>query len=175
MAAVWMRFRGELRSRWRSWLALSVLVGLFGGAVVAAAAGASRTDSVVDRFVEKRRPPHIFFVPFFGAEGFPAEITDKLALDSFLELGSVEEGERLLLMPAQGDIEVGASEDPRLGAATFPTNVIEGRLPDPRRPDEAVVNIIASERYELHPGDTYTVGFFTRWFNDDGSPPEPGP
>ncbi len=176
MAAVWMRFRAELRSRWRSWLALSVLVGLFGGAVVAAAAGARRTDSVVDRFVQKRSPPHIFLAPFFGvAGGFPNEINAKLSLDHLLELESVEDGERLFLMPAQGDIEVGASEDPRLGTTTFPTNVIEGRLPDPRREDEAFVNIVASERLGLHAGDTYTVGFFTEAFSDDGSPPLPGP
>ena len=175
MAAIWMRFRAELRSRWSSWLALSVLVGLFGGAVVAAAAGAGRTDSVVDRFVQKKDPPHIFFVPFFGAGGFPPEIAEQLTLDGLLGLDSVEDGERLLLMPAQGEIEVGASDDPRLGTATFPANVIEGRLPDPRRADEAFVNIVASDRYGLHPGDTYTVGFLGRWFGDDVSPPPPGP
>lgn len=171
MAAIWMRFRAELRSRWRSWLALSLLVGLFGGAVVAAAAGARRTDSVVDRFVQKMNPPNIFFVPFFGAGDF----AEKLTLDRLVELDSVEDGERLFLMPAQGDIEVGASDDPGLGTATFPTNVIEGRLPDPRRADEAFVNIVASERLGLHPGDTYTVGFFTEAFSDDGVPPSPGP
>ena len=40
MAAVWLRLRAELRSRWRAWLALALLIGMFGGAVVAAAARA---------------------------------------------------------------------------------------------------------------------------------------
>ena len=50
MAAVWIRLRAELRSRWRAWLALAVLAGLAGGLVTAVAAGARRTDSAVARW-----------------------------------------------------------------------------------------------------------------------------
>ena len=50
MAAVWIRLRAELRSRWRAWLALAVLAGLAGGLVIAIAAGARRTDSAVARW-----------------------------------------------------------------------------------------------------------------------------
>jgi len=35
-----MRFRGELRARWRSWLVVAVLAGVAGGLVLTAAAGA---------------------------------------------------------------------------------------------------------------------------------------
>src|SRR4029077_6815417 len=44
MNAGWMFLRTELRKRWRSWLALALIVGAFAGAVEAAAAGARRTD-----------------------------------------------------------------------------------------------------------------------------------
>ena len=159
MAAVWMRFMSELRTRWHSWLALAVLVGIFGGAVVGAAAGARRTDSVVDRNVGKFHPPNVFIVPFFAA-GNDAEIAAKLSLPRLLDFDSVAEGQRLLLMPVTAEIEFAASEDPRFGAEMFPAKLLEGRLPDPRRSDEAMVNFIASERLNLHPGDTYTVGFF---------------
>jgi hypothetical protein len=47
--AVWARFRGDVRRRWRAWL--GVVVGLFGGIVTAAAAGARRTDDAYARFV----------------------------------------------------------------------------------------------------------------------------
>src|SRR5206468_6898412 len=45
MNAGWMFLRTELRRRWRSWLALALIVGAFAGAVEAAAAGARRTDA----------------------------------------------------------------------------------------------------------------------------------
>src|SRR2546430_12828920 len=47
-----MRLRSEVRSGWRSWLALALLIGLAGGAAVAAAAGARRTETAYPRFVQ---------------------------------------------------------------------------------------------------------------------------
>jgi hypothetical protein len=52
MSAVWYRFRAELRSRWRAWLGLGLLVGRAAGAVVALAAGPRRTDSAYGRFLD---------------------------------------------------------------------------------------------------------------------------
>ena len=53
MSAVWMRVRSELRVRWRAMLGLALLVGVVGGAAIAAAAGARRTDSSYPRFFAK--------------------------------------------------------------------------------------------------------------------------
>ena len=50
VAAVRMRLRAELRSRWRAWLALAVLAGLGAGLVIATAAAARRTDDAVARY-----------------------------------------------------------------------------------------------------------------------------
>ena len=41
----------ELRARWRGWAVLVLLVGVAGGAVLTAAAGARRTDSAYPRFL----------------------------------------------------------------------------------------------------------------------------
>ena len=49
--ATWYRLRIELRSRWKAWSALALIVGLTGGAVLALAAGARRTDSSYRRFL----------------------------------------------------------------------------------------------------------------------------
>ena len=59
MAAVWICFRAELRSRWRAWVALTLLVGIAGGVVLAAAAGARRTDSSVGRYHVATRASHV--------------------------------------------------------------------------------------------------------------------
>jgi len=43
--AVWVRTWSELRTRWRAALSLALLVGVTGGVVMAAAAGARRTHT----------------------------------------------------------------------------------------------------------------------------------
>jgi hypothetical protein len=47
-----MRLRSELRTRWRPWLVLALLIGVAAGAAVAAAAGARRTETAYPRFVQ---------------------------------------------------------------------------------------------------------------------------
>jgi len=49
MRAIGFQLRAELRVRWRSWLAVAVLAGLFGGVLAATLACARRTESVVAR------------------------------------------------------------------------------------------------------------------------------
>src|SRR5215212_2029936 len=55
MSAVWMRLRSEMRARWRSWLGLALLIGIAGGAAVAAAVGARRTETAYPRFVQAQK------------------------------------------------------------------------------------------------------------------------
>lgn len=51
MTVVWIRAMKELRARWRPWLAIALMIGIAGGVVMAAAAGARRTDTAVPRFL----------------------------------------------------------------------------------------------------------------------------
>ncbi len=51
MGAIRLVFRAELRQRWRSWIALGLLVGLVGGAVLAAVVAGRRTADAFPRFV----------------------------------------------------------------------------------------------------------------------------
>ena len=57
MTAVWVFFRAELRGRWRSWLALAVLAGLFGGVVIGVAAGARRASAAYPSLLTWSRSP----------------------------------------------------------------------------------------------------------------------
>ncbi|MEX2555079.1 MAG: FtsX-like permease family protein [Actinomycetota bacterium] len=163
MGAVWMRFRAELRRRWRAWLGLALLVGAFGGAVVGAAAGATRTDSVVDRSIAKRRPPDIFIVPVFGIQELGPELAGALDLDHLRAFPSVADGTHMFLLPTVENMDVAATDDTRLGTEIFPSELVEGRLPDPDRADEAVANVVAMNRLGLHAGDHYTIHFQTNF------------
>ena len=51
MGAVRLVFHAGLRRRWRSWLAIALLISVVGGLVLAAAAAGRRTESAFPRFV----------------------------------------------------------------------------------------------------------------------------
>src|SRR5213595_2744285 len=51
MQAIWMRARSELRSRVAAIVSLALIVGVIGGVVAAAAAGARRTETAYPRFL----------------------------------------------------------------------------------------------------------------------------
>ncbi|HEY8059459.1 MAG TPA: hypothetical protein VID94_11935, partial [Acidimicrobiales bacterium] len=55
MGASGYGFRVHARSRWRGWIGRGLLFGLIAGTVLAAAAGARRTDTSYDRFLEAQR------------------------------------------------------------------------------------------------------------------------
>jgi hypothetical protein len=61
----------ELLARWRGWVLLGLLVGVAGGAVLTAAAGARRTDSACSRFLVASRAADVFVAPFdTGLDGY---------------------------------------------------------------------------------------------------------
>src|SRR3954451_22870661 len=62
VSAVWMAARAQLRHRWGATIALALLVGLTGGLVIAAVAGASRTDSSMKRFVAYSHTEDVYVV-----------------------------------------------------------------------------------------------------------------
>jgi hypothetical protein len=57
VTAVWLFLRAEFRRRWRAWLSLALIVGVFAGGVMTAAAGAVRTGSAYARLLDWSRAP----------------------------------------------------------------------------------------------------------------------
>jgi hypothetical protein len=60
----------ELRSRWRAWVSLALLVAFGGGCVLAAAAGARRTASAYPRFLVASKASDVLvrrLAPAWGA------------------------------------------------------------------------------------------------------------
>src|SRR5438034_2889722 len=107
MTAVLMRLGSELRTRWRTWLSLTLILGLFGGAVIAIAAGARRTDSAYRRFLTSSRAYDVV-VPRFTGGDFLAS----LRLGRVEKLPQVAEALRFHIYGAERDLEVAASGDP---------------------------------------------------------------
>ncbi|MDX6332803.1 MAG: hypothetical protein QOG05_143 [Streptosporangiaceae bacterium] len=55
MTVIWLLVRSESRRRWRAWLSLALIVGVFTGGVMTTAAGARRTGSAYARFLHRSR------------------------------------------------------------------------------------------------------------------------
>ena len=67
MGSVWLSLRADLRGRWRPLAALALLLGLIGGVVLTAAAGARRTDTAYPRLLQWAGASQVDIVP--GANG----------------------------------------------------------------------------------------------------------
>jgi putative ABC transport system permease protein len=152
VTAVWYRFRAELRSRWRGWLGLGLLVGLAAGAVMALAAGARRTETAYARFLEAHDAYDVMIVDqdqqgLSGIGGF----------DEIAALPSVKDSAEGDLVPIPlGPLGVAgiSSEDGRIGSEINRFKILEGRLADPERADEVVVSFTAAEEHDLDVGST---------------------
>ena len=63
MESLWLILRAELRRRWQPMLGLAVLLGVIGGVVLTAAAGAERTDTAYPRLLQWARAAQVQFLP----------------------------------------------------------------------------------------------------------------
>jgi hypothetical protein len=75
MGAVWLRAMAQLRGRVRASLLLALLVGLSGGVVLAALAGARRSEAALPRFLAASRTTDAT-VWIFGPRGGQPARTD---------------------------------------------------------------------------------------------------
>ncbi len=143
MTAVAIQLASELRSRWRGWVGLVLVVGCFAGVVLAAAAGARRTDTAYPRLLEET-----------GASDYLIAAANSGQADDFYEeverLPQVASAGVIAGMPLLPDpngplagldeIVANAGEDTRYGSTIDRPKLLAGRLPDPARPDEALAN-----------------------------------
>ncbi len=158
MGAVRLRFRAEARQRWRSWALLAVVVGLTAGAALASLAGARRTETAYERFVEGTNGFDVIV-----ANGSSPELYNRqFDLDEVARLPQVTDATRLAYWFPSGETPSGvplrspdicpfAGIDGRFGADLNRAEVLDGRLP--RGEDELAVSFLAAERFDLHVGD----------------------
>jgi len=149
MTAVRLFLRAEARRRWRAWLSLALIVGVFTGGVVTTAAGALRTGSAYARFLDWSRAPDavVDAEPYNSslARLSPAAVmrvpqaADASVIKTFLTGRSVIR----FLSPASNAIP----------GQFWKRKILSGRLADPARPDEVNVSFTLAQRLHLRPGD----------------------
>jgi ABC-type antimicrobial peptide transport system permease subunit len=149
----------ELRARWLGWAALALLVGLAGGVVFTAAAGARRTDSAYPRFLAVSKASDVLIGPAgSGFGGFD---------DALARLPGVAAAAPIVLLQAlplgpggklDGSASVAAPQDGRFGHTLEIPRMIAGRQPDPDRPGEVMIDNIAAQDLHLRVGSTLELG-----------------
>jgi putative ABC transport system permease protein len=161
MAAVWARVRAELRRRWRATLLLALVVGLTGGVVLAAVAGARRTDSAMGRFLAYYRPLNV---------SVEAEELDLRAVERLPEVAATGKGAYMALAPptasgapdpALGSVNPWVDAGGGIGRTSERPLLVAGRLPDPARPLEAAVDETLAARRHVGPGRTLRMWAYT--------------
>jgi hypothetical protein len=153
---VWIVGRAYLRSRLLETLVLAGVVGLAAGVVLAALAGASRTESSMRRFVRFSRPADLVVtVNGPAAAPSPAVIRQTLAsraqVQRLPEVAAASRAPYVFASPDREGRGVGllnafAAGDDQAFRTVNRALVLRGRLADPRRPDEAVVEGSSAEQ-----------------------------
>ena len=171
MSLVWFRARAELRTRWRMLIALVIVVGIGGGASIAALAGAQRTDTAAPEFLSYAQADDGGFL--FGSISSPPLVpgpADSLGLApaerKIVDLPQVAAYFRapyLFLTPDKSgananlnadQLNVIGDADSDLYRSVDRPLVLSGRLPKLSRPFEVAVNELAARARHLHVGST---------------------
>ncbi len=155
VSAAWAVFRAGVRRRWRAWVALAVLIGLFAAVVMALAAGARRTDSAYPRLLTWSSAPDLMLYTdshesatfanpsVTSIEQLPAAATSA-AVSSYTVL-------------SPGDAEIYAPQTSAIPDVFFRRKILSGRLPDPGRVDEADVSFTLAQQHHLRVGDWFRL------------------
>lgn len=174
MGAVWLRARAQLRGRLLVSLLLALLVGLAGGVVLAAVAGARRSDAALPRFLAASRTTDtLVYILGPGTQpGQPVRSDLAAQLRAVAALPQVRAAQRLCGVIMSGSDptgRVGPSRQlawvglDRAGHEAFGRPmVVAGRLPRPDRADEAAVDEEFAWRHGLQAGAAFRVGTYTR-------------
>jgi hypothetical protein len=167
VSAVWLWAMAVLRGRARVTLLLAVLVGLTGGVVLAAVAGARRTDAALPRFVAR---DHAIDALVYPPEEFQPRDPLKWQLQELAALPEVAGATRVMSVFLTG-LDQPAATDRRAVSAVVPMDpggsrilgrpiVVAGRLPDERQPGEAAIDEELAARRHLGVGSIWRAGAY---------------
>jgi hypothetical protein len=148
----------ELRARWRGWAVLVLLVAVAGGAVLAAAAGARRTQSAYPRFLTASKASDVLVGPYLSGLGGYFD-----ALGRLPGAGAVAPVAGLGLEPVghgsvgAGSLNALAPVDGRFGQLVEVPKVLAGRLPAADRAGEIAVDQRGAAMLGLRVGSVLTM------------------
>ena len=163
----WYRLRLDLPRRWTSYVGIVLLVALVGGIALGSIAGARRSESAFPTFLKGTNPSDLAIdVGTYNPKilGEIARLPQVSSLETYVSPNAVP-------VTASGHVETHSplftsDFDPiaSLNGLYFNQDrmtIVQGTRPDPRRPDEAMVDEFAARLYGLHVGTIVRLGFFS--------------
>jgi putative ABC transport system permease protein len=154
MATIWLRLRADVRLRWRALVGLALLLGLVGGVVLTAAAGARRTDTAYPRLLQWANAAQVdIMAPGTGLTGYYAALA-RLPQAAAI---STEVWYQMAVLTRHGvpePVSAFSSPDHTLGVSADRVKVVQGQMFGPRAAGQAVIDSQLASLEHLRPGDT---------------------
>jgi ABC-type lipoprotein release transport system permease subunit len=172
LQVAWYRFRRTFRHQWTGYLALALLIGLVGGLAIASVAAARRTQAAFPAYLAHTSPSDLTVLTGIsagpGGPGYdPALIARIAALPGVRHVASYA-GLNVAILGPDGTAH--PTPDQQLGPlpasidgeyfTTDRVTVVAGRMADPARPDEIVIDARGTPA-QVRVGDVASLGFFT--------------
>ena len=174
LRVVWYRFRATFARRVGVLVTLAVLVGLVGGVAMASIAAARSTQSSFPAFVTRTNPSDLGVIDLRAAtESGRASIRPTLAgLEHVKRVASWDVAFSIYAVGPDGAPTGANANAQAAGVFTVASRngfftkrarvtVVQGRMFDPTRSDEAVASVVAAHTLGLHVGDVTRRGFYT--------------
>lgn len=135
-------------------MAIALVIGVTGGAVLAAVAGARRTDTAYARFLRTSGAADALIAPFVspdnpGEPGFYAAVRGVPGVTSMAKVTAISAAD-----PRRSLSVSMVAGDELLGRAIDRPKITAGRMSDPGRPEEAVAEAPLARLLHLRPGST---------------------
>jgi len=167
----WYRFARTLRRRWTGYLAITLLLGLVGGLAIGSVAAARRTQGAYAAYLAATNPSDLTVLTGLsgatGASGYdPAVIKKIAALPGVRHVASYAELNVAILGLNGQPLAAPYIAGPLPGSvdgeyfSTDRVTAVQGRLPDPSRPDEIAMDAKGTPG-SVRVGTVAELGFYT--------------
>jgi len=156
MRAAWLLSRSEVRRRWPSLLVLAVLIAITGGVTLTGVAGARRTSSSYDRFLESSRNQDAIV---FANDVRPADVARLRAMPGVEAIGYA--AQLAIISPNRQFLGVGGARDDAIFRDILRLRIVEGRAVRPGAADEVVIGEPLARADRLHVGQVLELESFT--------------
>lgn len=170
LTVIWYRFLATFRRRWPGYLTIVVLIGLVGGVAMASIAGARRTQSSYPTFLASTNPSDMNVSVFNAANGGGPgpTLTKELSRLPGVERVRAVEAPAIIPLAKNGapnlellsDLGIGGSVDGEYFEQDRLT-IVQGRMANPNRPDEMVMDATAARLLHAHVGEALPMGLYT--------------
>jgi ABC-type antimicrobial peptide transport system permease subunit len=155
MTTVWLALRADVRRRWPALLSLAVLLGLIGGVVLTAAAGARRTDTAYPRLLTWANASQVDIVP--ENVGFTGYYTALARLPYIAAMTTVSIYNVVLSPRNPSMVNLMSSPDGATGVSVDRVKILAGRLYDSKAPGQVMIDQRLASTEHLTPGSTLSL------------------